>query len=175
MKNMNSTVISFFITTALLILLEIITTTIFPILGLSSIRFSFFPLLVIFLSFYRNHDTISILIIAFSFIHSIFSIEAWYLSAFVGIVISVLISYFRDVIHLSNRGVTMFLVALLQMGMSVIKSVVFYLRGNNFEYIFHHLSGQLVELVILTVLAPYAFEFLLQIWSVKPDSIEEIA
>ena len=173
MNGTNSSLISFVITAFLFSLLEIVTTTIFPLLGLESIRFSFFSLLVLFLSFYRNTMWIAFYIIAFSFIHSIFSIEIWYLSAFIGILVSVVVAYFSELIHLSNKIVTMLFVFLFQLGMVVFRSIVFYLRGNSFEYILNNMLGHLVEILILTLLSPLIFDVLRSIWTLKSDAIEE--
>ena len=173
MKVSNSALFSFAITAVIFSLLEVVTTTVFPLFGLESVRFSFFSLLILFLSFYRNTTWIAVYIFAFSFIHSIFSIEVWYLSAFVGILVSVIVAYFSELIHLSNKFVTMLFVLLFQLGMALLKSIVFYLRGNNFEYIFNTLSGYFVEVIILTLLSPFIFEILSYIWTTKNDSIEE--
>ncbi len=174
MNKGNSSIISFILTIILLILVEVITTTIFPLFGMSTIRFSFFTLLVLFLSFYKNTNWIVLHIIAFSYIHSIFSVETWYLSSFIGILTSIVVAYFSELIHLSNRLVTMFFVLIFQIGMMLFRSIVFYLRGNNFEYIFQNFMGHLFEIAFLTILAPFAFDILSIVWTIKTESIEEI-
>ena len=174
MKEKNSVIISFFITVVALILLEIITTTIFPLIGLSVLRFSIFPLVILFLSFYRNNNSIALFIILFSFIHSIFPVEVWYLSAFIGIMASIIIAYFSELIHLSNRLVTMFFVFLFQIGMMILRSLVFYLRGNGWDLILQSITNQIFEIVILSIISSFVFDFLSVIWNTKLESLEEI-
>ncbi len=174
MKTTNSVALSFVITLVLLILLEVITTTVFPLIGMELVRFSFFPLLILFLSFYKNSNWIAIHIVFYSYIHSIFSIEVWYLSAFVGILVSIIIAYFSELIHLSNKLVTMFFVLVFQIAMMFFRSIVFYLRGNDFTYIFQSFMSHLFEIAVLTILAPFVFAVLSVIWNSKADAIEEI-
>ena len=174
MRSPNSSFISFIITIVLLVLVEVTTTTIFPLFGMASIRFSFFTLLVLFLSFYKNSNWIAFYIITFSFIHSLFSVEIWYLSAFIGIFVSILVAYFSELIHLSNRFVTMFFVFIFQLSMILSRSVVFYLRGDSSDYIFQNFLGHIFEVAILTILSPFVFDFLSLVWMTNTESMEEI-
>ena len=173
MNERNSALISFSISVAIFILLEITTTTIFPLIGLSALRFSVFPLVVLFLSFYRNTNMIALLIILFSYVHGIFSVEVWYLSAFTGIVVSIIIAYFSDLIHLSNRFVTTFFAFAFQIAMVTLRSIVFFLRGDGWEFILKSLTNQVFEIIILSILSSFAFDFLSLIWETKIDSLEE--
>lgn len=173
MKGLQNSFISFLISILLLILVEVITTTILPLVGLGAIRFSFFTLLILFVSFYKNSNLISLYIIVFSFVHSIFSVETWYLSAFIGIFSSVVVAYFSELINLSNNIVTMLFVLIFQFVMVFARTIVFYLRGNNLEYIFHNFVGHLFEIFILTLLSPFVFELLSVIWASKSDSMED--
>ncbi len=175
MKQNNSTLLSFILTLVLLTLSEVITTTVLPLMGLPSLRFSLFPLLILFLSFYRNSNWIAFYILAYSYIHSIFSLETWFLSAFNGVLVSIIIAYFSELIHLSNKLVTMFFVLIFQIGMALSRSIVFYLRGDDPEYIFQNLSGHVFEIFALTALSPIVFSILSTLWARKTDSIEEIA
>lgn len=174
MKDNNSILLSFLMTTILLVISEIVTTTVFPLVGFSSIRFSFFPLLILFLSFYRNSNWIAFLIIFYSYIHSIFSIEVWYLSAFVGLMASIIVAYFSELIHLSNKFVTMFFSFIFQLGMIILKSLVFYLRGDGIDFIGKNFIGNIFEIILLTLLSPLVFDLLRYVWVFKTDSIEEI-
>ena len=173
MNERNSTLISFSMTIAIFVLLEITTTTIFPLIGLAALRFSVFPLVVLFLSFYRNTNMIALLIILFSYVHGIFSVEVWYLSAFIGIVVSIVIAYFSDLIHLSNRLVTMFFAFIFQVVMITLRSFVFYLRGDGWEFILKSITNQVFEIIILSILSSFAFDFLSLIWDTKVESMEE--
>jgi len=173
MKGPSNSLTSFLFSVLLLILVEVVTTTILPLAGLSALRFSFFTLLILFLSFYKNSNWIAFYIIILSYVHSIFSVETWFLSAFIGVLVSIVVAYFSELIHLSNRLVTMFFVLVFQLGMVLFRSIVFYLRGNNFEYIFQNFVGHIFEIVILTIISPFVFDLLSVIWVTKSDSMEE--
>ncbi len=93
---------SLFFTILLLLILELVSSTFFPILGLAKFRPAFNILVVLYVGFKLETPFLAIIVFALQYFHSFFSIEGWSAGTFAGIVICMIISYLRDMIHFST-------------------------------------------------------------------------
>ena len=102
------------ITTLILIFSEILATTLLPILGITEYRLSFNILIVLYICFKLETSLMAVLIFIVQYFHSFFSIEGWAMGTIAGIIICMVISYLREIIHLSSFWITVFITQLFQ-------------------------------------------------------------
>ena len=133
------------LTTLLLVSSEIIVSTMFPMIGLQFFRISLSSIIILYLCFYFNNIFIAPLIMYFEFVHGLFTVENWAISSFAFLIVSVVISYLRDLIHLSIWHVTFIYVQVFQFVLFGIESSLVYFKQKNWNF-FHQrqniLSGK---------------------------------
>ena len=120
---------------------------------------------ILFLSFYRNGTFIAFLIIYFQYIHALFTIESWAIGASAGLAISIMISYLRDWIHLSNSFVTIIFVQLFQFIWFLFTSLIIYLKNADIDLILQKFWLFIPESIILSIISPYAFRLFHMVWT----------
>lgn len=160
-----------FITLLTLIVLEIVSTTFLPALGLIQYRFSANVLIILFLGFKLESPYIAICIFFVQYVHNFFSIEGWEVGTVAGILIGIIISYVKDVIHLTNFVTTIFVVELFQIVWFIITSFILYLKIDNSVYFYEKFWRFLPESIILALFAPLFFVILDQIWKPRQSSL----
>ena len=69
--------VGFIITSILLVILQVLSTAVLPILGLSNYRLPFNILIILFLAFKLESPFLAIFILIFQYIYSFFSVEGW--------------------------------------------------------------------------------------------------
>lgn len=147
------------------IILEVLSSTLFPIMGLHEFRLSFNVLIVLFLAFKFNSTFLPFIILTIQWFHSIFSIEGWALGTFAGILIAMLVNYTKELLDFSSRAATMAIVAIFQVIWFVLTSIVLSVKAGDFSYLLDRYVYFLPEVVILTVLSPFFFAYLSRVWS----------
>ena len=152
-------------TTLILLSSEIIVSTLFPLVGFHFFRISIGVLIILFLSFYKNGTFIALLIIYFQYIHGLFTIESWAIGAVAGVGISIIISYLRDWIHLSNKLVTIIFVQFFQLAWFILASAIIYFKSPDIGIVMQKFWLFLPESVVLSVISPYFFRLLNIVWA----------
>ena len=170
--NSKSFFLSLLLTTALLVISEIIVSTIFPLIGLVDFRISFVTVIVLYLAFYYNNILIAPLIAYFYLIHGIFSLEHWSIGALSTLLISIIISFLRNLIHLNSYFVTFVFVQLFQIFIFIINSFFMSLKVGSFQFLGESLSLFILESLAISGLSPFIFNLLKKFWSVTEDDIE---
>src|SRR6478735_4625239 len=99
--------ISFAITVALLIGLEIVTSTILPALGWHEYRLTLNVLLILFLALRLDSPAVPWMIMGLQIVHSIFSVEGWALGTLAGLIVMMSANYLKEILHLSTAFMTM--------------------------------------------------------------------
>lgn len=155
----------------LLILLEIVTTALFPVLGMSRYRIPFHILFVLFLGFKLESPWLSVLILVIQYFHSFFSVEGWAIGTLAGIIVCTVVSYLRELIHLSSPVITVLVVELFQLLWFVIIGILIYLKLGEFSYILDKLWRFLPESLVISFLSPFLFNLLDKIWKVKDQGM----
>ncbi len=153
-------------TLMLLFILEIITTAIFPMIGLLNFRVPFNILLVLFLGLRLETPYLAILIMVVQYFHSFFSVEGWEMGTVTGIVICVVVSYVREMIHFSSWGMTILITQVFQLLWFFVQSVIIYIQLGNLDYIFDKGWRFLPQSVIIALLSPLFFIILNKIWNI---------
>lgn len=162
---------SFIMTVLILIVLEIMVTTILPIFGIEHYRLPFNILIILFLAFKLETPLISLLILAVQLFYSIFSVEGWAYGAFAGVLICIIISYLRDMLHFNSNIFTIIVTQIFQVIWFLIVSILIYLRMGSTEYILIKLGRFLPESIVISLLAPFFFVLLDNIWKVQEQGL----
>ncbi|MDD0852660.1 hypothetical protein HBN50_06105 [Halobacteriovorax sp. GB3] len=159
--------ISQFITLLILIVLEIVSTGILPLLGLQKYTIPFNILIVLFMGFKLETPYIAVLIFLVQYFHSFFSIEGWEMGTIAGVIICIVISYVRDLIHFHSAAATMFVTQVFQVVWFVIVSGLLYLKLDNMDYLVEKFWRFLPESILISLMAPFFFSLLDKIWGVQ--------
>ena len=91
-------------TMGLLIFFEIISSTLFPIVGIQNYRLPFHILIVLYLGFRLETPYLSFLVLLLQYIHSLFSIEGWALGTVAGVLICMLCAYLKELLDFSSKN-----------------------------------------------------------------------
>ena len=102
-------------TILLLFFLELMTTAVFPMIGLVNHRIPFNILIVLYLGLRLETPYLAILILCVQYFHSFFSVEGWEMGTVTGIVICIIVSYIREMMHFSSWGMTIVITQLFQL------------------------------------------------------------
>ncbi len=159
------------ITLSLVVLLEILSSTLLPLIGLTLYRIPFNILVVLFMGFKLNTPHIGVLILIVQYFHGFFSIEGWELGTIAGVLITILISYLKELLHFTSAAATILVTQLFQMLWFIIVSSLIYLKTENTAYIIEKLWRFLPESVIISLMAPFFFVLFDQIWAVDESGM----
>lgn len=155
------------VTILLLILCEVLSTTLLPLMGLQSYRIPFNILIVLYFGFKVNSPFTAVMILIVQYFHSFFSIEGWELGTIAGIMIYILMGLLRDLIHFNSAVVTILVTQIFQVAWFIIVSGILYIKYDNLDYIISKFWRFLPESIVLSLLAPFVFFLLDTIWTIK--------
>lgn len=158
-------------TLIMLFILEIITTAIFPMIGLLHFRIPFNILLVLYLGLRLETPYLAILIMTVQYFHSFFSVEGWELGTITGIVICILVSYVREMIHFSSWSMTILITQVFQLLWFLVQSLLIYVQLGNMDYILDKGIRFLPQSVIIALLSPIFFLLLNKMWKVNDQGM----
>lgn len=160
-----------FITILVLIVLEVISSAVLPLFSLNKYMLPFNVLIVLYLGFKLENPYLAVMIIVVQFFHSIFSIEGWEIGTIAGVLICVVISYLRDVLHFTNVIVTIFVTQIFQALWFVIVSFLLYIKIGNVQFIMEKFWKFIPESIVISLLAPVFFTFFDKIWGVREEGL----
>ncbi len=158
------------ITLLILVVLEIMSTAFLPVMGLTKYRIPFNVLIILYMGFKLETPYTSILILILQYTHSFFSIEGWEIGAVAGVMICFIISYLKDLLHLSSSVITIFVTQIFQTLWFIIVSSLIYLKTDDFTYITQKFWRFLPESIVISLLAPILFSILDAIWKTEGES-----
>lgn len=164
--NMKDIIFPLIKTVILLFVLEIITTAIFPMIGLVNYRVPFNILIVLFLGLRLETPYLAVLILAVQYFHSFFSIEGWEMGTVTGIVICIIVSYVREMIHFSSFAMTILITQVFQLFWFFVQSILIYVMMGNPDYILEKGWRFLPQSIIISILSPFFFFLLNKIWEI---------
>ena len=165
--------ISLVITTLILVFSDILVSTCFPLIGLESFRISIVVLIVLYLCFYFNNILIAPLIAYFYMVHGIFSLEHWSVGALSCLLVSILISFLRNLIHLNNFFVTFVFVQVFQVLIFFLTRGMMYFKLDQGHFLSESSKFFVLESLIISLLSPLVFPLLHKIWFRGDKDIEE--
>jgi hypothetical protein len=162
-------IISFAISLALLIGLEIVTATILPAFGWHEYRLTFNVLVILFLALRLDSPTVPWMIMGLQMIHSIFSIEGWALGTLAGLIVMLSANYLKELLHLTTAIMTMITVQLFQMIWYLTVTLIICLKISNFDKFGLIIWSFIPGSILLSLISPILFWILEQIWRVPSD------
>ncbi len=152
------------ITLVILILLEIFSSTVMPIMGVVNYRLSFNILIIIYMGFRIQAPVLALQIAAVQYVHSMFTIEGWELGTIAGIIICVAISYLREVLHLSSALLTILVMVVFQLAWFLLVAIMMLIQSVEFAHILDKFWHFLPEGAVLALIAPLCFRILDLVW-----------
>lgn len=167
-SNLKDLIVPLIKTITLLVFLELLTTSVFPNLGLSNFRLPFNILIVLYLGLRLETPFLAILIMIVQVFHGFFSVEGWEMGTVTGIVICVFVSYIRDMIHFSSWMMTILITQIFQLLWFVVQSILLYIQLGSLNYIFEKAWTFLPQSVVLALLSPIFFYILNRFWNDDP-------
>lgn len=167
---LSQVLISFALSAALLIGLEVVTSTILPALGWHEYRLTFNVLIILFLAIRLDSPAVPWMIMALQMIHSVFSIEGWALGTLAGLIVMTSANYLKDLLHLTTAIMTMITVQLFQMIWYVTVTLIICLKISNFDKFGMIIWSFIPGSILLSLISPLIFWVLEQIWRVPSDS-----
>lgn len=153
-------------TSVLLIFLELISSVIFPSLGLQNFKPAFNVLIVLFLAFKLETPGLAFLILTFQYIHSIFSIEGWAAGTLTGILISLSVKYVREMLNFSTAISTIVVVQIFQLAWYFLITFIISLKMGDFSSFLTIFLGYLPESFFLSIISHHFFLLMDRFWYV---------
>lgn len=153
----------------LILILEIISTTVSPIFFSNGLQLEFHLLFVIFLGFRMTGRWMAPTVFSIQFFHSLFSIEGWALGTFTGIIICLMIGRLKEMISLSNNIVTMLVTFGIQLVWFFLKAGMLVLKVETFPFL-ERFWLFLPQGIILSLLSPFLFKLLNDIWEIGHEN-----
>ena len=160
-----------FVTLLLLTLLEIISTTILPVVGLRYYIVPFNILIVLYLGFKLQTLWLPVMIFIVQYFFSFFSVQGWEPGTIAGILICVVISYLRELIHFTSAWMTILVTQLFQSLWFVIVTLLIYLKTGDWSHIIEKFWRFLPESLVISLLSPLFFVLLDRIWRDKSEGM----
>lgn len=161
--------IAFSLTLALLIGLEIVTSTLLPAFGWHEYRLTFNVLIIIFLAIRLDSPLVPWMVLALQMIHSVFSIEGWALGTFAGLIIMMSANYLKEVLHLTTAFMTMVTVQLFQFIWYLTVALIICLKISDFDKFGMILWSFIPGSILLSLISPILFWVLENIWRVPSE------
>lgn len=171
--NLKHTLTSLFITVIILVLTDILFSTIFPLIGLMDFRFSLNMLIVLYLGFKLDHPFLAILVFVIQYFHSLFTIEGWAMGTFSGVLVCIIIGIVREIIHFNSKFMVILIVQIFQIVWFVIMAGMVYLKLGDTHYVLVKLMNFIPASVALSLLSPFFFSLFDRIWRVQADQMLE--
>jgi hypothetical protein len=162
--------IAFLMTLALLIGLEIVTSTLLPAIGWKEYRLTFNVLIILFLALRMDSPAVPWLILGLQIIHSVFSIEGWALGTLAGLIVMMSANYLKEVLQLTTALMTMVTVQLFQLIWYLTVTTVICLKISDFDKFGMILWSFIPGSILLSLISPILFWILGSIWRVPSES-----
>lgn len=153
-------------TLLLLVILEIISTAIFPALGLIQFKLAFSVLIVLFMAFKLDTPALPYLILVIQLFHAAFSIEGWGVGTLAGVLIAISMRYLRDMLEFSSNISTIVVVQIFQIAWFVIINILLCIKLNDFSHLMEMIWRYVPPSIFLSLLSPYFFKLLDRFWMV---------
>lgn len=161
--------ISFAITLALLVGLEIVTSTILPAIGWHEYRLTFNVLLILYLAIRLDSPAVPWFIMGLQLIHSAFSIEGWAIGTLAGLIVMTSANYLKELLHLTTAFMTMVTVQLFQFIWFFTVTLIICLKISDFDKFGMILWSFIPGSILLSLISPALFWLLSLIWRVPSE------
>ncbi len=163
-------IIGFIKTFVLLVALEILTSAVFPAIGISGFKPAFNVLIVLYLAFKIEVPFLPFLILFFQYVHSTFSIEGWAAGTIVGVLMVVLVRYVKDMLNFSSAISTVIVVQIFQFIWFLVMAIILSLKLGDFNNFFFIFFKYIPESIFLSLISHHFFMILDRFWKVNKGS-----
>ena len=154
-----------------LIFLEILSTAFLPAFGIETYKVPFHILLTLFMAFKLETVYLPFLILIMQYAHSFFSIEGWEMGTIAGVVVCVLITYFKDILHFSSYIITVVVTQISQVVWCGIVTTILYFKGADVDFLFDKLWRFVPESIVASLIAPIFFSLFDRIWNISEKTV----
>lgn len=158
-------IIRMFVTLLILLVLETLASSLFPMLGMSEHRVTFNVLIVLYLTFKLRTPWLPVLIFLVQWFHSFFSVEGWEMGTIAGVLVAIVVSYLKDLLHFSSSLITIILTQVFQCLWVAIVIGLLALKGTENVYLLDKFWRFIPESLIISFLSPFFFSILDKIWA----------
>ena len=152
------------LTLILLIVLEVISATIFPLMGIEKYQIPFNILIVLYLSFKLDSPYLAVLILSVQYFHSLFSIEGWAIGTLIGVLISRVIYFFKETVQFFTFPLVILVVQASFLLWFIFSSMFIYFQSNSFGPVWSRFWVFIPESIIASLLSPLLFMVLERFW-----------
>lgn len=171
MKNQLATLsVPLLITLFILVIVEIISSSFLPLLGLYNFKIAIHILITLFFAFKLGTIYVPILVFIIQYFHSFFSIEGWEVGTVAGVIICILTNFLKDVVHLTSVPLTILFVQIFQVVWLLIICGLLYFKGVDTEFLTLKLWRFIPESIFISAVAPFFFNLLENFWKVDDKS-----
>lgn len=159
-------IVSFAISVALLLGLEIVTSSILPAIGWHEYRLTFNVLIIIFLTIKLDSPLVPWMVLGLQMVHSVFSVEGWALGTLAGLIVMISANYLKEILHLTTIFMTMITVQLFQIIWYLTVTITICLKISDFEKFGMIIWSFIPGSILLSLISPILFWILEKIWRV---------
>ncbi len=156
-------------TLGILIALEIATSAFLPAIGWRDYRLAFNVVIILFMALKVTTPLLPWFVMLLQLVHAAFSVEGWALGTLVGIFVSLMASYLKEVLQFSSAIATMITVQLFQVVWYLCTIAIICLKLGSFEKFGLMFGNALPGTSLLSILSPFLFSLLNRVWSVESD------
>ncbi len=165
--------ISLSLTLILLLVTDIVFSSLLPVIGLNDLRFSIHVLIILYLGLRVESPYLALFIFLVEYFHSLFTIEGWAMGTFTGVLICITIGFVKDIIHLRTKFMIFLIVQLFQLAWFLVIGFLIYLKLDNFNYVLTKFFNFIPTSIIISIIAPWIFPLLDRIWVSSGDHLIE--
>jgi hypothetical protein len=162
-------VLATLVTLGILIALEIATSAIFPALGWREHRLAFNVVIILFMALKVTTPLLPWFVMLLQLMHAAFSAEGWALGTLVGILVSLIASYLKEILQFSSAIATMITVQLFQLVWYVATISIICLKLGTFEKFGLMFWNAMPGTLLLSLLSPVLFKLLDKVWNTESD------
>ena len=172
MNNTSSQIISLLKTILLLFVIEILSSSLFPSLGLANSRIVITILFTLFFAIRIQSNFVPFYILIIHLFHSAFSIEGWAIGTFSGLSMALVLGFLRGKIQVNSYISTSLLTFVFHLFWLLISTTLICLKLQNFELFTNLYFKPLIGVVVVSVISPFFFIILENFWKKDLKSSE---
>ena len=157
-------ILSLLMTLGILIALEIASSAFLPAIGWTQSRLAFNVVIILFMAFKISTPLLPWFVMILQLIHAGFSVEGWALGTLVGIFVSLIASYLKEVLQFSTAIMTIVTVQIFQIIWYLATILIICLKlgsFNNFGMMFWNV---IPGTFLLSLISPLVFNLLNKVW-----------
>lgn len=162
-------ILSTLVTLAILVALEIATSAFLPALGWRDYRLAFNVVIILFMALKVTTPLLPWFVVSLQLVHSAFSMEGWALGTLVGIFVSLIASYLKEVLQFSSAIATIITVQLFQIVWYLGTVSIICLKIGSFEKFGLLFGNAIPSTFLLSLISPLLFNLLDKVWAVENE------